>query len=283
MAKTDKALINYIAWKDKNQTEIAYIGYTKNNDYDWYIHNDIGNISIINDVHITGKLYINNTELLSALVSNEDFTKALANKANTTDVYSKIDADDTFFKKSEGIAALVVQEGGGESGKASIRNAIGAVSATDLGKAVMKSQLLKDIVLEGLPQSSSPNYASSLETRKRALCENIGAAYKGDVQTSVKDTGWIAINVQNCGITTKLYVRQVGHVVSIQGQLHTHHSGIIFTLPNTIDPPQYEIGYSHNKDGNWHCTMLGGSRDCRVDSCNNGCSEYIGFLMTYIV
>lgn len=28
-----------------------------------------------------------------------------------------------------------------------------------------------------------------------------------------KDSGWIAINVQNCGITTKLYVRQVGKIV----------------------------------------------------------------------
>ena len=99
-----------------------------------------------------------------------------------------------------------------------------------------------------------------------------------------KDSGWIAINVQNCGITTKLYVRQVGKVVSIQGELHTHHSGTIFTLPNTIDPPKYKIGYSHNKGrGNWHCTIQGGQRNCVVDYCNNGCSEYIGFLMTYII
>lgn len=73
-------------------------------------------------------------------------------------------------------------------------------------------------------------------------------------------------------------------IVSIQGELHTHHSGTIFTLPNTIDPPKYKIGYSHNKGrGNWHCTIQGGQRNCVVDYCNNGCSEYIGFLMTYII
>ncbi len=99
-----------------------------------------------------------------------------------------------------------------------------------------------------------------------------------------KDTGWIAINVQNCGITTKVYVRQVGKIVSIQGELHTHHSGTIFTLPNSIDPPKYKIGYSHNKGrGQWHCIIKGGQRTCVVDYCNNGCSEYIGFLMTYII
>lgn len=283
LAKTDKTLIDYIAWKDKNQAVMARIGYIADTDYDWYIHNDIGNVIISNDVYISGKLYVSGIELLSALVGSKDFTDALSGKANTADVYSKQSADTTFVKRTEGIAAFVTQAGGGETGKASVRTAIGAASVTDLNNAVIKSQLFKDIVSEGLPSTSASNYASSLETRKRALCENIGAAYKDDVQTSVKDTGWIAITVQNCGITTKLYVRQVGHVVSIQGQLHTHHSGTIFTLPNTVDPPQYEIGYSHNKDGNWHCTILGGSRDCKVDYCNNGCSEYIGFLMTYIV
>ena len=89
--------------------------------------------------------------------------------------------------------------------------------------------------------------------------------------------------VENCGIVTKIYVRQVGKVVSIQGQLHTHHSGTIFTLPNNIDPPAHEIGYSHNKAGDWHCIIEGGSRVCKVDYCNGGCSEYIGFLMTYLV
>ncbi|WP_195657943.1 hypothetical protein [Bacteroides stercoris] len=99
-----------------------------------------------------------------------------------------------------------------------------------------------------------------------------------------KDSGWIPIKVQNCGITTQVYVRQIGKIVSIQGELHTHHNGVIFTLPNNIDPPKYKIGYSHNKGhGSWHCVISGGQRNCVVDYCNNGCAEYIGFLMTYII
>ena len=31
-----------------------------------------------------------------------------------------------------------------------------------------------------------------------------------------KDSGWIPIKVQNCGITTQVYVRQIGKIVSIK-------------------------------------------------------------------
>jgi hypothetical protein len=109
-----------------------------------------------------------------------------------------------------------------------------------------------------------------------------GQEVTNGVGTNSKDTGWITMQVQNCGITTQLYVRQVGNVVSIQGRLHTHHSGTIFTLPNTVDPPRHDISYAHGV-GYWRCIMKGGSRTCTVDYCSGGCSEYIGFLLTYII
>jgi len=280
LAKTDKTLLHSVAWKDKNDAVIATAGYISNADYDWYIHNEIGNVVVSNDVYVTGKLYVGGVELLSAMVGNSDFSAALSAKANTADVYSKTDADGRYFKKTDSVSSIISTLGG----VSTVRNAINAVQTSDLDGYVQKSMLFQDIVQYGLPSTSDSSYTSSLETRKKALCEAIGAAYASDVQTnSQKDTGWLTMNVQNCGIVTEVYVRQVGHVVSIQGQLHTHHSGTIFTLPNSIDPPTYEIGYSHNKDGKWHCTILGGSRDCKVDYCSNGCSEYIGFLMTYIV
>lgn len=283
LSKTDKALQSYLHWLDKNNATMATIGYLETDDYDWYINNAIGNVIIDNDTYITGKLYVGGVDIMSSLVSKTDMNNSLSSKADSSDVYTKQITDDTFVKRIDGISAFVTEAGGGETGKESVRNAIGAVSQAELNEAVMKSQLFKDIVANGLPSASDSSYASSLIARKRALCENIGAAYKDDVQASPKDTGWLTMSVQNCGITTKLYVRQVGHVVSIQGELHTHHSGTIFTLPNSIDPPKYKIGYSHNKDGIWHCIINGGSRDCVVDKCDNGCSEYIGFLITYLV
>lgn len=168
LAKTDATLQCSMAWKDKNNEAMGYVGYASNANSHLYLHNDVGDVVIDNDVHITGKLYVNDKE----------FT------------------------------------------------------------------------------------------------------YDGPTET--KDTGWQATTMPNCSLST-IYARQVGHVVSIQGQLHTHHSGTIFTLPNNIDPPKYEVGYSHNKSGNWHCVMLAGSRDCVVDYCSSGCSENVGFLLTYIV
>lgn len=111
----------------------------------------------------------------------------------------------------------------------------------------------------------------------------MGGKEMSEVTVSSKDTGWITMRVLNCGITTSVYVRQTGNVVSIQGELHTHHSGTIFELPNNIDPPRYDIGYGHGKYGWWHCKISGGTRSCVVDACSGGCSEYIGFLMTYLV
>lgn len=283
LAKTDKTLQSYLNWQDKNGASIASLGYVSTEDFDFYVSNSIGAVRISSDTYIAGKLYVDGVDVMAIMTGKTDLADALKNKANVSDVYSKIDADKIFVKKTDGIGIFVTNAGGGETGKASVRNAIGAASTSDFNNAVQKSQLFKDIVSEGLPAVSDGNYTASLKARQKALCANIGAAFKEDVQTTQKDTGWIAMTVKNCGITTKLYVRQVGYVVSIQGELHTHHSGTIFTLPNNVDPPKYKIGYSHNKDGNWHCTMNGGSRDCVVDYCNNGCSEYIGFLMTYLV
>lgn len=280
LAKTDKTLMSSVVWKDKNETVIANMGYISNTDYDWYIHNDIGNVVITNDVYVKGTLYVNGVDLLATVVGNDTFNNAMSNKVNSSDVYSKMESDSKYLKKTDSISSLVSAWGGAST----VRNAIGAISTSTIDGYVQKSELFKDIVQYGLPSASDSRYASSLETRKKALCEAIGAAYAADVTSSTqKDTGWLTMSVKNCGIITEIYVRQVGHVVSIQGRLHTHHSGTIFTLPNSIDPPTYEIGYSHNKSGNWHCVMLAGSRDCTVDYCSGGCSEYIGFLMTYIV
>lgn len=283
LSKTDKTLTHYCLWRDKNGDNLGVMGYTTNIDFNWHIKNYIGSVQIDNDVYVTGTLYVNGTNVLDSLVSNSTFNTAINKKANSTDVYTKIESDKRYIKRSDSISIFVSGAGGGTVGQASVCNTIGACTVSAFADAVLKSQGFQDIVSYGLPSTGDASYSTKLDARKRALCTAIGAAYASDLGVPPKDTGWIAMTVQNCGITTKLYVRQVGHVVSIQGQLHTHHSGTIFTLPNSIDPPKYEIGYSHNRSGHWHCIIEGGSRDCKVDYCSSGCSEYIGFLMTYIV
>lgn len=282
LAKTDRTLQSYISWQDKNGEAMGTLGYISTTDYDLYIRNNLGCVRVDNDVYITGNLFLGGTDILSLLVRRGDLSSVLDNKANVSDVYSKSDADTTFIQRTEGISAFVNNAGGGETGKQSVRDSIGAASVSDLNGTLQKSQLFKDIVAEGLPAASDSGYVTALVNRQRALCANIGAVYKDDAQVVQKDTGWMAVSMKNCSIST-LYVRQIGHTVCIQGDLHTHHSGTIFTLPNIIDPPKYKIGYSCYKGGEWNCFIAAGSRDCVVDTCNSGCSKYIGFLMTYIV
>lgn len=283
LAKTDPTLRTCMNWLDKNGEVIATIGYDSPTDYDLYINNKLGRVRIENDTFIKENLFIGGTNITNIYVNKKDFLLSLNNKANASDVYSKTTADAIFVKRADGISAFVENAGGGEAGKKSVRDDIGAISTSDLNKSVLKAQLFKDIVAEGLPDVSSSDYTSALKSRQRSLCENIGAVYKDDAQVAQKDTGWVSIENQNNSPNTKLYIRQVGHVVSIQGELYTPHAGVVFTIPNMIDPPTHKIGYSCYKGGEWTCYIAPGSRVCAVDTCNNGCSKYVGFLMTYII
>lgn len=282
LAKSDKTLQKYISWLDKSKAMMANVGFTNNTNTDFYVENTVGNVVINNDTYIQGSLYVNGTNLDNKYVKKSDYNNAIGNKADTSDVYSKDDVNSGFLKKTASISVFVDNAGGGDTGKKAVCTAIGAATTGDFAKTVLKSNKLTDVVNDGLDPSSQ-SYATELETRQRELCQNIGAAYSKDIDTKQKDTGWIKLNLQNCSISENMYVRQIGNIVSIQGKLHTHHSGTIFTLPSNVDPPKAEIGYSHNKSGNWHCIMEAGSRECKVDYCSNGCSEYVGFLLTYMV
>lgn len=280
---SNNSLSSYIAFDDKNAYRMAEFGYTNTSDKNLYIKNNIGSVVIGSDLYCSGNVFLNNVSLANTFVDINTYKQEIEKKANADNVYSKSIADDRFINKTDSISVFVDKAGGGDSGKRSVCDAIGACSKVEFNDAVLKSQGFKDIVSSGLPGVEDGSYATKLEERQRSLCSAIGAAYHKDISKAPKDTGWITVEVKNCGIITKVYARQVGHVVSIQGELHTHHSGTIFTLPNNIDPPKYKIGYSHNKNGEWHCVIEGGKKDCVVDYCNAGCSEYIGFLLTYLV
>jgi hypothetical protein len=278
LAKSDNSLVKYIAWVDKDNAVMANFGFANNKTTSFYIDNKIGDVVINNTLYVNGSLYVNGNDIDKRYVKVSDYDTAINKKANTNDVYTKDDANSTFLGKNTSLSVFVDNAGG----KDAACDIIGAATSSNFERAVVKSQKFQDIVGDGL-DTSSASYVSDLEKRQRELCENIGAAYKDDVSAKPKDTGWVRVDVSNCGISEKLYARQIGNIVSIQGRIHTHHDGTIFTLPSSIDPPVGEIGYSYNRGGEWCCKMASGSRECVVDYCSGGCSQYIGFLLTYMV
>lgn len=281
LLKTDKNLRSSITWQDKNAAKMATIGYDSDADFDFYIKNTLGNIRINSNTYIAGNLYVGGLDVMSTLANKKEMTSALSTKADTSNVYAKSDADKMFIKRTDSISVFVEQAGGGDIGKKSVCNTIGASTTSDFNKTVQKSQLFKDIVAEGLPSNSDGNYTQKLQERQRALCANIGALYKDDALKAPKDTGWIEIATKDVGT---VYVRQVGYVVSIQGHFTPPSKGTVFTLPNQVDPPKHLIAYSYCKGGGeWNCIINEGSRDCIVDTCRGSRIFNMGFLMTYII
>ena len=63
-------------------------------------------------------------------------------------------------------------------------------------------------------------------------------------------------------VTGNIYARQIGNIVSIQGTLKTNHSGTVFTLPNLIDAPKYDVSFcivpSYNDP--WTCKIPAGKK-----------------------
>lgn len=85
------------------------------------------------------------------------------------------------------------------------------------------------------------------DDRKQA-CRAIGAAYAADYQPLISDSGWMKMNNANkYNDASNLYIRQIGSIVSIQGQINTGHregtnnGGVLAVIPNIISPPRYSV------------------------------------------
>lgn len=83
---------------------------------------------------------------------------------------------------------------------------------------------------------------------KKQVCRTLGAAYAEEYQTKITDTGWLQMANSGSGTdTSRLFVRQIGNVVSIQGIVNTakrdgsNQGGTIAVVPNTISPPKYGV------------------------------------------
>lgn len=113
---------------------------------------------------------------------------------------------------------------------------------------------------------------------KKQVCNALGAAYAPEYQTKIADTGWMRMaNSGNGTDTSRLFVRQIGNIVSIQGVINTarrdgsHWGGTVAVLPNGISAPRYGVRTTlcdWNDDAKYNrgttFILSGGSRNIRI-------------------
>lgn len=262
LPKTNMALQKSVIWKDSNKDVMASIGYLDTANQIFSIVNNVSDIVITGASSVSigpaikeGGVLLSEKYALSSAVS-----KALSLKANIKDVYSAAGADSTFAKKTSGLSQFITST----NTQAKLRSQIGALGSSDLNGYAVKSQCLADM--------------ATSEANKKKIRDNIGAAAVGDLQTKLRDSGWIMIK-------SGLYVRQIGNIVSVQGNLRTVHSGTVFSIPNSIDPPAHAVyqscSFSNNR--NWTVSIKANTRQCKVIYCSGSCGNTTDFSLTYMV
>ena len=261
-SKDNVELRKTIVWEDSANNHIAYIGYNQTINNIFEIKNTVANIAItgLEAVDIGPAIKENGVLLSTKYATNVNLTKALEAKADTSTVYTTTQADTKFASKNGGFSQFATTYT-----KAQLRAQIEAVSASDMSDVhPTKANLLSDM--------------ATTEEKKAQIRSNIGAAKEGSFQEKLSDTGWV-------NITGNIYARQIGNVVCIQGTVKTIHSGTVFTLPNSIDAPTYDVAFSTATDYNspWTCKIVAGQKKCTMIYCNGACGKTIPISMTYMV
>lgn len=250
--KSSNALMQTIDWQDVNKMAIATLGFNDNTGTDFVLTNQIGNVRItssncvdLGPIIKEGGVALSEKYALQTNVTKELDKKAVASEVyDKTETYSNTQCDSKFGTKAGGFIQFIV----GANTAEVLCAQIGALQVNNLKDYVKKDQYLADM--------------ATTEAGKAAIRRNIGAAAAADVTA---DTSWVNIS------GTSLYVRQIGNIVCIQGNLTTMHSGTAFTLPNNIVAPRYAVGYdAPMPDGcYWSCKITGGSKSCVVTRCNH--------------
>lgn len=260
--KTDKTFVNAIAWKDSANAIMARIGFVNMTDQVFSLLVESNNIKIRGGATVDiGPAIMENGVLLSERYALQTtMTTALNNKANANEVYSILQADNKFATKAGGLAQFVTAT----VNAAACRSHIGALGTSDLNDYVKKSNFLSDM--------------ATSEANKKKIRDNIGAASAGEFEPKMTDSGWKLIK-------DTLYIRQIGNIVCIQGSTKTIHSGTVFTIPNTIQPPshavKHTIAFANNRS--WVCKIAAGQRACTVVYCDSSCNKSTEFSLTYMV
>lgn len=164
----------------------------------------------------------------------------LATIAKNLELYSKSIADGRFARMEnlfqDYINFLVAQGKTTAQAQAILREKLNLLSKDE----VIKDYLRKDAKLTDLVLNSTE--------AQRQVCRTLGAAFATDYQPLLIDTGWLQMENSGQGTDTRnLFVRQIGSIVSIQGQINTakrdgsNWGGVIAMIPNKIQPPKYSV------------------------------------------
>lgn len=197
----------------------------------------------------------------------EEEKKSVAANIN---VYSKTETD----TKYAGIARLfqdyidylVAQGKKAADAQKMLREKLDVLSKTDVsGTYLRRDGKLSDL---SLPDT----------TARKQACNALGAAYAPEYQTKIADTGWMQMANSGSGTdTSRLFVRQIGNIVSIQGVINTarrdgsNMGGTVAVLPNGISAPRYGVRTTlcdWNDDAKYNrgttFILSGGSRNIRI-------------------
>lgn len=205
---------------------------------------------------VVGQLKKYAPKLLDGYTANDKVTVA-----SNLGLYTKQETDAKFGALSlsfqDYINYLVRQGSSTTQAQQVLRDKLAAAAKTDLDSYIRKDKKLSDLVLNG-------------ENDKRLVCTTLGAAFAGDYQTKLADTGWLSCGGYNSGT---LWARQIGNIVCIQGTINTARResntwGSIATIPNTISPPRFgcrQTAADFNDDHKYNrgCSFIirAGSRD----------------------
>lgn len=160
--------------------------------------------------------------------------------AGNLGVHTKQVADSRFGRLAElfqdYIDYLVGQGKNSSEAQQLLRDKLAAAGSKDLAEHYLrKDRLLADLILAG-------------EESRKQVCKTLGAAYAADYQPKLSDTGWLQMANSGTGTdTSKLFVRQIGSIVCIQGRINTarrdgsNEGGIVAVIPNKISPPKYGL------------------------------------------
>lgn len=160
--------------------------------------------------------------------------------AGNLGVHSKKEADIRFGRLAElfqdYIAYLVGQGKSTTAAQQILRDKLAAAGSKELVTNYMrKDGKLSDLILPD-------------DNARKSACKTLGAAYAADYQPKLLDTGWLQMANSGSGTdTSKLFVRQIGSIVCIQGRINTarrdgsNEGGIIAVIPNKVEPPKYGL------------------------------------------
>lgn len=160
--------------------------------------------------------------------------------ASNIDVHSKTEADKKYASVSslfqDYITLLVSQGKSSSDAQKILRDKLNVLSKEDVtGNYLRKERKLSDL---SLPNADA----------KKSACQSIGAAYAPEYQTKIVDTGWKQMANSGSGTDTRrLFVRQIGNIVCIQGVINTarrdgnNMGGTVAILPNGISTPPYGV------------------------------------------